>query len=113
MLAVKLYLVAVSVVDSQFLQNVFGFDSFSPPSVPLLSVTLGALSLDWRLLQPSVVELDDKSRLRPVKEICCSWIFFLNHNESNKIVQMYEFTAVICYHDWYLLNSFRSEGDID
>ena len=52
-----IYLPVVSVIDLQFVQNDFGFDSFSPPSVPLLSATLEALFRDLQLLQPSVVEL--------------------------------------------------------
>lgn len=57
------YLPVVSVIALQFVRNVFAFDSSSPPSVPLSSVTLEALFRDLQLLQPSVVELQSEKTL--------------------------------------------------
>ena len=51
------YLPVVSAIALQFVRDVFGFDSFSPLSVLLLSVALGALFRDLQLLQLFVVAL--------------------------------------------------------
>ena len=53
----KFHLLVVFAGGIPFLQNVFGFDSFFPANVELLSATPEALVQDLQLLQPFVAEL--------------------------------------------------------
>lgn len=53
----KFHLLVVLAGGIPFLQHVFGFDSFFPANVELLSATPEALVQDLQLLQPFVAEL--------------------------------------------------------